>query len=61
MHLANLMKKSDAFGQRKHLPYIEVSPCGTCGELSVTVRVGKEIFHTSTEGHFYRAYCAATP
>ena len=52
MNLDNLMKKEEAEGNEKHLPYIEVKPCSTCGELSVTVRVGEKVFHPSTEAHF---------
>ncbi len=52
MNLGSLMKKSEAEGNEKHLPHIEINPCNTCGELSVMVRVGKEIFHPSTKEHF---------
>ena len=52
MYLNDLMKRSEAEGKEKHLPHIDIKPCNTCGELAVTVRVGKEIFHPSTKEHF---------
>jgi len=36
----------------KHSPHIIVSNCSTCGELSVVVRVGRDVFHPSTKEHF---------
>ncbi len=51
MKLAELIKTGKEEGKEKHVPFIEVRECKTCGELSVRIKVGKEIFHPSTAEH----------
>ena len=50
MSLSNYLKKEDQ-GKEKHIPDISVGECLTCGELSVTIQVGKEVIHPSTPEH----------
>lgn len=39
-------------GKEKHVPFIKVADCSSCGELSVVVRVGENVFHPSTKEHY---------
>ncbi|MBU0580349.1 MAG: Neelaredoxin [Candidatus Margulisbacteria bacterium] len=51
MSLTEYLKRKEAEGQEKHMPSIDVKECGTCGELSVTIQVSKEVIHPSTVEH----------
>jgi superoxide reductase len=53
MAMKDYLKTNDQ-GKEKHLPDIDVKECSTCGELSVTVQVGKETIHPSTPEHFIK-------
>ncbi|MFC1771007.1 desulfoferrodoxin family protein [Candidatus Margulisiibacteriota bacterium] len=50
MSISNYLKTKDE-GQEKHCPDIKVKDCATCGGLSVTIQVGKEVMHPSTAEH----------
>jgi superoxide reductase len=50
MTIANNIKSGDE-GKEKHTPDISTKECSTCGELSVTIQVGKETLHPSTDIH----------
>ena len=50
MSIKDLLKTEDS-GKEKHVPHIDVKECSTCGELSVTILVGKEVIHPSTAEH----------
>ena len=50
MSICNYLKTEDQ-GQEKHVPNMDVKECPTCGELSVTIQVGKEVIHPSTSEH----------
>jgi len=50
MSLATIIKNSDQ-GKEKHLPDISIKACSSCGELSVTIQVGKELIHPSLIEH----------
>lgn len=50
MSLANYLKTEDA-AKEKHVPFIEAKECASCGELNVTIQVGKEVLHPSTVEH----------
>ena len=39
-------------GNEKHVPFISVTECGSCGELSLVIKVGKNVFHPSTKEHY---------
>ena len=51
MTIKNFFKNVDE-GKEKHLPGIEIKECVTCGELGVTIQVGKEVIHPATPEHF---------
>jgi len=51
MGLNEYIKTADSEGKEKHVPFISVAECNTCGELSLMVRVGAEVFHPSTAEH----------
>jgi superoxide reductase len=50
MGISEYLKTADE-GKEKHVPAIDVKECSTCGELSVTIQVGKEVLHPSTVEH----------
>jgi superoxide reductase len=50
MSIAKHIKTADMTTE-KHVPFITVTNCSTCGELSVTIQVGKEAIHPSTVEH----------
>jgi len=50
MGINKYIKTADE-GKEKHIPDINVKECSTCGELSVTIQVGKEVIHPSTPEH----------
>ncbi|MBU0651025.1 Neelaredoxin [bacterium] len=51
MKLSEYIKTGQEEGKEKHVPFISVKECKTCGELNVTVKVGETIFHPSTPEH----------
>jgi superoxide reductase len=50
MALNNYLKQADE-GKEKHTPDISVRNCSGCGELNITIHVGKEVLHPSTNIH----------
>ncbi|KPA15611.1 superoxide reductase, partial [Candidatus Magnetomorum sp. HK-1] len=50
MNLSESIKQEDQ-GKEKHVPDIDVKECASCGELSVTIQIGKDIMHPSTKEH----------
>ena len=50
--ISDFIKKGSEEGKEKHVPSIRVVECEGCGELSVTVKVGENIFHPSTPEHY---------
>ena len=50
MSINEYLKAKDE-GKEKHVPGIEIKECASCGELAVTVQVGREIMHPSTVEH----------
>jgi len=50
MTISNYLKSTDE-GTEKHCPYITATNCQSCGELSVTIQVGKDVIHPSTSEH----------
>ncbi len=54
MQLQDFLKKQDTEGKEKHVPGITVVECSACGELTVTVQVGKDVMHPSTPEHYIR-------
>jgi len=50
MTINKYLKTSDE-GKEKHVPSIDVKECSACGELSVTIQVGREVLHPSTTEH----------
>lgn len=50
MGINDYVKTSDE-GKEKHVPHIDVKECSACGEMSVTIQVGKEVIHPSTTEH----------
>ena len=51
-YLKNYIKNSESEGKEKHVPFILATDCSSCGEIGVTIKVGKEIFHPSTPEHY---------
>ena len=51
MSLNDFMHTKTNEGSEKHVPFIQVVECEGCGELSVTVKIGENIFHPSTVEH----------
>ena len=52
MGYADYLKTEKDEGKEKHVPAIDVKEYSSCGELTVTVQVGKEILHPSTAEHY---------
>jgi len=50
MGINEYLKTADD-GKEKHVPDISIKDCSSCGELSVTIQVGKEVIHPSTKEH----------
>ena len=50
MGISNYLKSIDQ-GKEKHLPYIEYKECVSCGELNLTIQIGKETIHPSLVDH----------
>lgn len=53
MSIKDYLKTADE-GKEKHVPDIDVKDCPTCGEMSVTIQVGKDTLHPSTPEHFIK-------
>lgn len=53
MSISEYLKTADD-GKEKHIPDINVKDCSGCGELSVTIQVGKEVLHPSLAEHFIK-------
>ncbi len=51
MRLNDFMQAKTNEGNEKHVPFIQVAECDECGELSVTLKVGENVFHPSTAEH----------
>ncbi len=54
MKLQDILKKQEDEGREKHVPGITVVECSSCRELMVTVQVGREVMHPSTQEHYIR-------
>ena len=54
MQLSEIIKRQDSEGKEKHVPGISVIECSSCGELTVTVQVGRDVMHPSTVEHSIR-------
>ncbi len=54
MKLQDILKKQEDEGKEKHVPGINVIECSSCGELTVTVQVDKEVMHPYTQEHYIR-------
>ena len=50
MLLNDYIKTVDS--DEKHLPFIQVGGCNTCGEIKVKIKVGESIMHPSTNEHY---------
>ncbi|MDD4202161.1 MAG: desulfoferrodoxin family protein [Candidatus Omnitrophica bacterium] len=52
MGLNDYVKTKASEGNEKHVPFINVTACSTCGEMSVVVKIGEKVFHPSTKEHY---------
>ncbi len=51
MKFAEGIKTGVEEGKEKHVPFIKVEECSSCGEFAVTIKVGEDVLHPSTSEH----------
>ncbi|MFC1566262.1 desulfoferrodoxin family protein [bacterium] len=51
MEFGGLIKKGSEEGKEKHVPFINVTACSTCNEVSVVIKVGETVLHPHTPEH----------